>query len=298
MVERSDKRGSFKGAVVFPGGVLDPADRSTNWPHCYGLTELTQRQQLKIAAVRETFEEAGILLTRPRVELSKEDARIKRSRVRVNGAEFMTVCQELNAQPDLERLRLVQNWVTPLHVPSRFDTFFFIAVANSARGAEVDGMETVRLAWLPPSVWLDHYERQDVSLLPPQYYLLSTLAGLPQLDDLSELCGAIDEDDIRPWMPVRLSKEEGPGMCYPGDASYPSESPLLRSGGDSSNQGARHRLYMKPVSKIEGGVGGRGMESAVGGAVAYELERNVQVPFAGKCWGGGIRRVGCARAKL
>eukprot|EP00747_Dinoflagellata_sp_TGD_P018752 gnl/TRDRNA2_/TRDRNA2_126722_c0_seq1.p1 gnl/TRDRNA2_/TRDRNA2_126722_c0~~gnl/TRDRNA2_/TRDRNA2_126722_c0_seq1.p1 ORF type:complete len:293 (-),score=53.01 gnl/TRDRNA2_/TRDRNA2_126722_c0_seq1:7-885(-) len=225
MMERSDKRGAFRGAVVFPGGVVDAADHAEEWAHILAVDQFSRRQQLKLGAVRELFEETGILLSSPPVQLDGKDARAHRERVHSDGYEFLKVCQELGVKPDIGCLTHVHTWVTPSHVPNRFDTSFFLAVAESARGAEADGGETVRVAWLPPSSYLEMYDRQEVSFLPPQYYLLSTLAGTPTLEGIVRLKSAVDESLVHPWQPHVLSKDEGPGMCYPGDASYPVDGP-------------------------------------------------------------------------
>lgn len=92
---------------------------------------------------------AGILLSVPAVEISKEVARGFRQRVHKEGSQFVRVCEELGVQPDLDCLKLIQRWVTPSWVPKRFDTFFFLACPERASisGAEADGGAPPHLPW-------------------------------------------------------------------------------------------------------------------------------------------------------
>eukprot|EP00746_Dinoflagellata_sp_MGD_P124777 gnl/MRDRNA2_/MRDRNA2_59404_c0_seq2.p1 gnl/MRDRNA2_/MRDRNA2_59404_c0~~gnl/MRDRNA2_/MRDRNA2_59404_c0_seq2.p1 ORF type:complete len:206 (+),score=28.03 gnl/MRDRNA2_/MRDRNA2_59404_c0_seq2:121-738(+) len=176
---------------------------------------------LKIGAVRELFEETGILLSTPSTNMTPDQARTLRTRVHKNGDEFMKVCHELNVMPDLNSLKFIHHWVTPPMVPTRFNTYFFLAVVQSARGAEADGGETVRVAWLPPSHFIKLFDDQEISFLPPQLYQLSTLAGTPSLDQIMVLSNAVEEDKVHPWQPHFLSEQQGgPAVCYPGDAAY------------------------------------------------------------------------------
>jgi len=286
-MERSNKKGAFQGAVVFPGGVVETTDHSDNWAEFLGLRGLTRLQVLRLGAIRELFEETGILLSEPAADLSRERARDLRARVQADGEDFLAVCRELGVRPDLNALTFVHHWVTPIQAPARFDTHFFLAIRQSAQGAEADGGETVRVAWLPPSRFLELFQEQEISFLPPQFYLLSTLAGSPSLGAVAQLRDAVREEAVHPWQPHTLSKEMGgPAMCYPGDASYPKDlgsSPLVVS----PSAADRHRLYMRPMQKKEGGAGGRGV---IGGAVVtYELERTVPVPFGGESWASARR---------
>jgi len=287
MIERSKKRGAFRGAVVFPGGVVDAADQDATWEEYLG-TPLTSIQRLKLGAIRELFEETGILLATPPLHISREDNQRYRERVHAQGHEFVKLCRELQVKPDLDSLKLVQRWVTPLHVPKRFDTFFFVAAVEGAKGAAADGNETTRLAWLPPSQVLAFHDTQDVSLLPPQYYQLATLAAFPQLQAVRQHLATLDEVTVEPWQPHPLSAEEGgPGMCYPGDCAFPSAVP----GGAAPM--SRHRLLFRKVAKKDGGAGGKGMpeNSVLSGVNSYVLERNVHVPFGAGAWAGKIVEV-------
>eukprot|EP00929_Paragymnodinium_shiwhaense_P058397 TRINITY_DN29239_c0_g1_i1.p1 TRINITY_DN29239_c0_g1~~TRINITY_DN29239_c0_g1_i1.p1 ORF type:complete len:336 (-),score=72.20 TRINITY_DN29239_c0_g1_i1:3-1010(-) len=289
MMERSDKFGSFKGAMVFPGGVVEASDRSPGWAQ---LLELSQeprersRQELKISAIRELFEEAGVLLATPFGRLSSEAAKAHRARIRDASSEFEQMCRQERLAPAIKRLTMIQNWVTPAFVPKRFDTYFFLSIATDAGEAaamtteEADGSEAVRLQWAPPSGFLQLFEEQQLSFLPPQYYQLSILAGTPKLSDVEHLQAACDEAAVIPWTPERLSNEEGPGMCYPGDAlHWQQRGPAATS---------RHRMYMRPVARLQGSSVAKALQvvNAQGSAVVYELERNTPVVFGAESWGG------------
>jgi len=178
-------------------------------------------------------------------------------------------------------------------MPKRFDTYFFLAITNDASmEGEVDHVETTRLAWHPPSTLLELFSRQEVSLLPPQFYLLATLAGIKSLSEVASLQSGVDEASVHPWQPEPLRSEHGLSMAYPGDAEYPLDrehSPLAPLPLDPRS---RHRFHVIPVDRREGGhAGGKGMPTAgvLSGVNTYELERSVPVPFGGEAWGAARR---------
>jgi 8-oxo-dGTP pyrophosphatase MutT (NUDIX family) len=149
------------GALVFPGGRVEEADfelaeRPEDCPNPDGLD--IDALAFRIAAIRETFEECGVLLARPRGSNSLIDAAtLKRledqHRAALNagsiGFDAVLGSEGLLPAPDL--LVHFAHWITPAHQPKRYDTHFFLAEAPEAHLAAHDGQEAVESIWIAPA---------------------------------------------------------------------------------------------------------------------------------------------------
>jgi 8-oxo-dGTP pyrophosphatase MutT (NUDIX family) len=148
------------GALVFPGGRVEEADheraaRPHDCPNPDGL-EL-DALAFRVAAIRETFEECGVLLARPYGSKHLVDAatlkRVEdqhRAALNAGSIDFDAVLgsEELCPAPDL--LVHFAHWITPAHQPKRYDTHFFLAEAPPAHLAVHDGHEVVESVWITP----------------------------------------------------------------------------------------------------------------------------------------------------
>lgn len=195
MLERADKGDRNSGAWVFPGGLLDPADRGLH-ACCAGLDDATASARLGVpeggldfyvAAIRETFEEAGLLFARDangRLPTSGALAKLAPLRGPVARGEhaFDLLCRDhgLELAPDL--LHYIAHRVTPQGLPKRFDTRFFLAVAPPGQQADRDATELVQHGWFDPR----EMRREDPArkLLQVTRSILDLLAGF---DDLGSL---------------------------------------------------------------------------------------------------------------
>ena len=148
------------GALVFPGGSVDAADREIiARPELYAGGEGSDEAALsfRIAAIRETFEESGILLARPRgskdlVE-AKQAARIEaahRAALAERKTTFLQVLSESGMVLALDELVPYAHWVTPEGLPKRFDTWFFLAAAPPEQLGAHDGKESTDSIWISP----------------------------------------------------------------------------------------------------------------------------------------------------
>ncbi|HSW07835.1 MBL fold metallo-hydrolase [Aquabacterium sp.] len=171
MLRRADKPGDQNsGATVFPGGLLDAAD-SASYPLCDGLDDAVASARLGlpanglnywIAAVRECFEEAGLLFARDAggatVALDALDADelvAMRHALHANQIGMAEVCQRLGVRIDAGALSYSSHWMTPLGMPKVFDTRFFVTQVPPGQTAHHDTTETVELLWLTPAEALD-----------------------------------------------------------------------------------------------------------------------------------------------
>ncbi len=143
------------GALVFPGGSVDKGDKEIiATPELYsggdGLDEATL--SFRIAAIRETFEESGILLARPKGSKALVDAR-RASEIEVahradlcdSKISFLKVLSDNGMVLALDELVPYAHWITPEGMPKRFDTWFFLAAAPPEQVGAHDGKESTEL---------------------------------------------------------------------------------------------------------------------------------------------------------
>lgn len=171
LLRRADREGDQNGgATVFPGGLLDDSDRG-HYERCIGLDDATASDRLAlpshglhywVAALRECFEEAGLLFALDAgsctVDLASRDAdelRAMRGALHANAIGMADVCARLGVRLDAGALAYHSHWMTPLGMPKIFDTRFFIARAPAGQAASADGTETVEVLWLTPREALD-----------------------------------------------------------------------------------------------------------------------------------------------
>ncbi len=226
MVRRHEKSGFMGGAYVFPGGKLDDADRALDPSTRTGLDADGARAALGepdiadralglyVAAVRETFEEAGVLLADV-----ADTAALAGARARLLGGEpFETLVRALGARLRLDRLVPWTRWITPAVEPRRYDTRFFLTVAPDDQEPAHDERETTEAAWLAPDEALDRERRGEISLPPPTMRSLEMLAAFDSID------AALADARSRPppvIEPVFLDDDGTWSLLLPGDRGHP-----------------------------------------------------------------------------
>lgn len=215
MLKRSGRSGFFPNAWVFPGGRVDPDDASTpTRGQALGLS--LDDRSFGVAAIRETFEEAGVWLGDGPANPSLREA-LNTRKATLASAPHLTA--------DLARLALWSWWITPENEPKRYDTRFFIALLHpdEAKAAECDQHETVEHRWVKPTVAIREAEAGAFFLAPPTYLTLCELAGF---DSGTDIMYSAVERDVHPIMP-RLNIADGQWtVVLPGDPSYPASHPV------------------------------------------------------------------------
>jgi 8-oxo-dGTP pyrophosphatase MutT (NUDIX family) len=214
------------GALVFPGGKVADADRSLSaerwqgrplaeWCAQLGVEEERDALGLLVAAVRETFEEVGILLAHREggaplraEDLSTSTFRDARARLasRDGHEDWRAWLGEERLVLDLEALVLWSWWVTPVGQHKRFDTRFFIAAAPPGQIAEQDAVEASGVTWMRPQEALDARERGEVTVIFPTRRNLATLAAHPTAEAAITAARA-GRVDLRRIMPTVVRRE-------------------------------------------------------------------------------------------
>lgn len=163
MVERHHQIEFASGALVFPGGKANAEDVSPHWAAWStapeGCTDV--ERALRVAAVREAFEESSLLLARPkgmdRIATPDEIAPVlaQRDAIAASRASFLAAIDAAGLVLALDALDLFAHWITPKGMPKRFDTWFYIAAAPAQQAALHDGGEAVDAVWLTPQAALE-----------------------------------------------------------------------------------------------------------------------------------------------
>lgn len=216
------------GAYVFPGGKVDAADAELD-AHAHldqplqalhaslGEDDLAPRDAagLYVAALREAFEESGVLFAQGTPDVARAAALLR------EGHTFDAMLAALALRLDTRSLLPWSRWITP-RAPSvmnkRFDTRFFVAAMPPGQTARHDERETTRSAWLAPRAALHQYRDGHIELAPPQIMSLAHLARHASVREVLDAARARRPPVIQP---EPLQHEDGRMICYPGDAHHP-----------------------------------------------------------------------------
>ncbi len=233
MLRRADKPGDQNsGAAVFPGGLLDVADAGHH-ELCAGMSDAQASQRLEcaangldywIAAVRECFEEAGLLFavdaTGALVNLDTHPNPAAlvamRHALHANQISMSEVCAQLGVKIAADQVAYYSHWMTPAGMPKVFDTRFFVTTAPLHQTALHDTTETVELLWITPAQALD--KSRGLKLMNVTSETLKHLAGF------STAQAAIDASRAQLRMPMirpRLANgPKGRTVLMSGDWAY------------------------------------------------------------------------------
>lgn len=242
LIERPAGASFMAGAHVFPGGRLDARDADPRVIACCdGVDEWPARMaddpafslQHGVAAIRELFEEACVLLARPVSSEPRDGATTATQLTRASAFEaarralhagqlgLADLCVERGWRLTLDWLQPLSRWITPEGERRRFDTAFFVARLPRGQEAAVDGAEAVSGTWLCPAEAVERHMAGRMALAPP------TLRTLYDLSRESSLDAALVAAKARAHFPVlpKLHEEGGrKWLLLPGDPLYPAAS--------------------------------------------------------------------------
>ena len=240
MVQRPSRSSFLADAHVFPGGRVEPDDHDASWQALPGAPGPTDRSAA-IAAVRELFEEAGLLVARDAgtgelVDLAtRAEADVLSLRHALIGGSrlFSRACADEGWQPAIDLLTPCSRWVTPHVERRRFDTMFYVTRAPGGQIATVDGQEAVAGRWVRPEVAVADHAAGRLLLVPPTLKTLADLAGAATVDAALADAGARPPRTYAP----RVFIEAGARfLLMPGDELYPAPD------GEAADAPRRYRL--------------------------------------------------------
>jgi 8-oxo-dGTP pyrophosphatase MutT (NUDIX family) len=226
MVVRHHQIDFASGAMVFPGGKLDKGDSDPALrAFCTGTEGLDAKAlSIRIAGIREAFEECGVLFARGRGDHRLVDAaRLEKLgpwAARLHSAEvsMLEFLQEEQLKLVLDAMQPFAHWVTPPHMPKRFNTHFFLAAAPPDQVAFHDGKESVDSAWACPRKILAQADEHRVKLV------FATRLNLEKLSRSANVVEALSnarQSEIVRVQPELISQQDGVRqLVIPLEAGY------------------------------------------------------------------------------
>jgi 8-oxo-dGTP pyrophosphatase MutT (NUDIX family) len=218
------------GALVFPGGSVDAGDQDiVDQPELYAGSDGLDvaMRNFRIAAIRETFEESGILLARRRgssqlIEAARatEIAASQRAPLCAGEVSFAQILVVHDLVLALDLLVPYAHWITPEKMPKRFDTWFFLAAAPPEQVGAHDGKESTDSIWISPREALEGGDSGRFKLPFP------TTRNLIRLGKQGSVAAALGDARQRPIvtvMPVMIRDGDKRQLRIPAEAGYDGE---------------------------------------------------------------------------
>jgi 8-oxo-dGTP pyrophosphatase MutT (NUDIX family) len=205
MVRRQQMIDFMSGAMVFPGGKVEMHDLDPEWRSSVSGWENVPDHERgpRIAALREAFEESGILLGAPGFRQQGDETVAARKAIEAGALRFVDFVREKAITLDLTALTLFSRWLTPEIVPKRFDTFFYLATASEGQEAISDGRETEAPEWIGPGLALSLAAEGKRTIVFPTRMNLKLLAESSSLEEAVRAARRRDGRTITPRVALR-----------------------------------------------------------------------------------------------
>ena len=226
MVRRHAKS-SFGEAYAFPGGVVDPEDNAVHG-YCTGVSSRKADASIGVkgdgldfysSAIRELFEEAGVLLANTdEVAEGLDAARDALNDGSDNWADFVNR-NELELQCD--KLHYISHWITPPSQIKRYSTRFFVAAMPNAQIASHCGGELTDSRWISAHDALVAGRAGEIELHFPTVKTLESIARHKTLEDLIEWAASCVEWGITSMLAMIIQRDGRMEIVLPGDKDYP-----------------------------------------------------------------------------
>jgi 8-oxo-dGTP pyrophosphatase MutT (NUDIX family) len=238
LLKRHEKSSFMGGNFVYPGGRVDRDDGSLEicsfskgitFDEAHkilgGTTSPEESFAHWIAAIRELFEEAGVLLAYDQegnlFQIKNRDEREKflhyRESLQKSGLTICEMAQKEKLLFALDQLHYYAHWITPEARSERFDTRFFLARYPLGQEASHDQKETTAGIWITPQKALEENLKGEVFLSPPT---LKTLEDLSRFKTIDEVFTSLKNIKIRPILPILTKITSGPLIIFPWDPEY------------------------------------------------------------------------------
>nr|XP_017108858.2 nucleoside diphosphate-linked moiety X motif 19 [Drosophila bipectinata] len=262
LLTRTQKSSFMPESSVFPGGVCDVTDSSPAWLELFHRSninsaklrdlshvngprpdifqpketdkEIDPNLSLRLTAIRETFEELGILLCRDKKSLSSTSGygkfydQFDRARwqhvVHNDASQFLELCNHLDVVPDVWSLFEWSVWRTPSTFKKRFETAFFLTALEEQPEVQIEPNEVKDCAWRSPLDYLKACLRKELWLPPPQFYELSRFLNFSSLEGLRTFAEERSAKGTDLIHPVMFKCTDGTVHLLPGDALYPTDA--------------------------------------------------------------------------
>ncbi|MCQ9177515.1 NUDIX domain-containing protein [Streptomyces sp. IBSBF 2953] len=242
MLRRRASMAFAAGAYAYPGGGVDPRDDDRHvrwagptrawWAERLGVDE-TAAQAIVCAAVRETYEEAGVLLAGPTPNSVVSD---------ITGADWeadrvAVAARDLSFAEFLDRRGLVlrsdllgawTRWITPEFESRRYDTWFFVAALPEGQRTRNASTEADRTVWIRPTDAAASYDRGELLMMPPT---IATLRRLVPYATAAQALAAAPERDLSPVLAEARLEDGVVVLSWPGHDEFTKHIPAAAPGG-------------------------------------------------------------------
>jgi 8-oxo-dGTP pyrophosphatase MutT (NUDIX family) len=242
LIERHAQSEFLPDMYVFPGGRVEEQDRlladrvgglvPERAAARLGMEDPALAVAFFVAAVRETFEECGILLARPLGSAEFVDAErtaeIARHRLAVQDgkASFRELIESEKLELAADLLSVHAHWITPEMVPRRFDTYFFAALTPPGQQALHDGVETTAHVWIRPEDALAEMRAGERQIIFPTACNLETLVGFAGARQAFE---ASQRRRVVTVLPVMQERGGRRVLVIPAEAGYPTSEQAIEA---------------------------------------------------------------------
>ncbi|MCX4664725.1 NUDIX hydrolase [Streptomyces uncialis] len=238
------------GAYAYPGGGVDPRDDDPGlrwagpsrawWAERLGTDEATA-QAIVCAAVRETYEEAGVLLAGPAPDAVVSDTtgadwEADRAALAARGTSFAEFLDRRGLVLRSDLLGAWARWITPEFEPRRYDTWFFVAVLPSGQRTRNASTEADRTVWARPAGAAARYDRGELTMMPPT---IATLRGLAGFATAADALAASADQDLTPVLARARLEGDQVVLSWPGHEEFTKQVPAggADGGGGGTDQG-------------------------------------------------------------
>ncbi|MFD4376018.1 NUDIX hydrolase [Streptomyces sp. NPDC058486] len=231
MLRRRTSMAFAGGAYAYPGGGVDPRDEHPvrwagpsleEWADRLGLDDPAQAQAVVCAAVRETFEEAGVLLAGETADTvvgdtTGEDWERDRAALVAHELSFADFLDRRGLALRSDLLGAWARWITPEFEQRRYDTWFFVAVLPAGqRTRDVSG-EADRTVWTSPAEAADGYDRGELTMMPPT---IATLRSLQPCSTAAEALAAAGKQSMTPVLAHARVEGDQLVLTWPGHDEF------------------------------------------------------------------------------
>lgn len=233
MVERHADIGFAGGALVFPGGRIDPGDRNPAWADFadgWPTDEITASAM--VAAAREAFEETGLLLARAADDAALVDGERtlaldrRRAEIEADDALFIEMVRAEKLRLALDQLSLFARWIAPPGLHKRFDTWFFCAAMPAGQVAREDGNEATEALWITPKAALAARAEGSRKMIFPTARNVELLGRSACAADVVRYAAT---RAIEPITPAIVRRGDGAVLTIPDHLGYPVTEEALES---------------------------------------------------------------------
>lgn len=236
MLRRRASMAFAGGAYAYPGGGVDPRDDEHQirwagptrawWAKRLG-TDETSAQAVVCAAVRETYEEAGVLLAGPTPEsvvgdTTGDDWEADRAALVARDLSFAEFLDRRGLVLRSDLLGVWTRWITPEFETRRYDTWFFVAALPEGQRTRNASTEADRTVWIRPADAADGYDKGELLMMPPT---VATLRQLIPYDSAADVLAAAPARDLTPVLAKARLENGEVVLAWPGHDEFTKRIP-------------------------------------------------------------------------